>query len=65
MAAYDPFVLIGMIVDALDYAEAANDPAGIQKARSLLNTEMPEAIKEYARDAALNVPYPWRVKETV
>ena len=69
---YDPFVLISMVLDALDYAEQAKDPAGIQRARALLNTEMRPAIIEYGAKLSADVLaqhyamlYPVKVKELV
>jgi hypothetical protein len=43
----DPNDLIDRIVDALDYAELANDAQGLIQARRLLNNELRQAIDQY------------------
>jgi hypothetical protein len=43
----DPNDLIDSIVDAINYAEIANDPQGLIKARRLLNNDLRQAIDGY------------------
>jgi hypothetical protein len=46
----DPNELIDSIVDAIDYAEIAQDTQGLIKARRLLNNELRQAIDVYVQD---------------
>ncbi len=43
----DPNDLIDSIVDAIDYAEIAQDTQGLVKARRLLNNDLRQAIDSY------------------
>lgn len=45
----DPNDLIDSIVDAIDYAEIANDSQGLIKARRLLNNDLRQAIDLYVQ----------------
>lgn len=45
----DPNDLIDSIVDAIDYAEIANDSQGLIKARRLLNNDLRQAIDQYVQ----------------
>jgi HD superfamily phosphohydrolase YqeK len=51
----DPNDLIDTIVDAIDYAEVAQDLQGLIKARRLLNNDLRQAIDVYVQDEVARV----------
>jgi hypothetical protein len=51
----DPNDLIDTIVDAIDYAEVAQDLQGLIKARRLLNNDLRQAIDVYVQDELARV----------
>ncbi len=65
MSASDPNDLVKEIVDALDYYEFTHDPAGLQKARRLVNNELVPSAEWLAEQKLKELGLRWEISQTL